>query len=153
MFYAKKKFRAIVCTAAVAMGLLFCSGSVMILGKTDTKTQDHAQVQSSAQKAIPEQTEIGIATYYGGAPRGKKLVLTAAHKFLPRGTILRVESLEGPHFKTIEVEISDRMPDWPVNRGRVIDLAKKSAIAMNPTFIRKGVLKVKLTVISMPTRR
>lgn len=150
MFYAKKKFRAIACTAAVVFGLMFFFKSSVILGKT--KNKNNAQVQSSAQKAIPGTTETGIATYYDGAPRGKKLELTAAHKFLPRGTILRVESLEGPHFKTIEVEISDRMPDWPVNRGRVIDLAKKSAIAMNVAFIRKGVLKVKLIVISMPIR-
>ncbi|HRY60036.1 MAG TPA: septal ring lytic transglycosylase RlpA family protein [Patescibacteria group bacterium] len=151
----KKKIRAIVCATVILLGFLFIASSSDAFGKTKPKSS--AQTQPSVQKANPAakkkeeaKTEVGVAKYYDGAPKGKKRELTAAHKSLPKGTIVRVESLESGDFKTIEVEINDCLPDTPASRGTVIDLAKQSAIAMNPAFIRKGVLKVKLTVIEQP---
>jgi len=149
MLKTKTQFRVFVCTAIILIVSLFIPKSNVTFGKTTevTITRVDEKIQPNAQKEVQPQTETGKAKYYSGAPKGKRLTLTAAHKTLSKGTIVKVESLEGDKFKPIEVEITDRLPDIPINKGTIIDLSKEAAIAMNPNFIRKGVLKVKLTVI------
>jgi hypothetical protein len=97
----------------------------------------------------PAFTETGKATYYDYKVTGKKRELTAAHKYLPRGTILKVEAIgpEAGTYQTIEVEVNDRLPNILANEGTVIDLTKKAAIAMNPKFVSRGKISVRLTEI------
>ena len=66
--------------------------------------------------------------------------LTAAHKSLPFGTLVRVTNLENN--KQIVVKINDR---GPFVAGRVIDLSKKAAEEID--MIRQGVVEVKLEVL------
>jgi rare lipoprotein A (peptidoglycan hydrolase) len=72
----------------------------------------------------------GKATYYGSALHGNKTAsgdtfdmyaMTAAHKTLPFGTIVRVTNLANGEY--IDVEINDRGPYGP---GRVIDLSSSA---------------------------
>jgi len=83
--------------------------------------------------------EIGEASWYGPGFHGRKTAngerfdtyeLTAAHKTLPFGTILRVTNLENNLF--IVVRVNDR---GPYIRGRIIDLSRaaKDAIGMGGT--------------------
>ena len=92
--------------------------------------------------------ERGHASWYGGQFHGRrtasgenynKYALTAAHKTLPFGTIVRVRSLK--HGREVDVRINDR---GPFAKGRVIDLSQAAAEALGLTSI--GVAEVSLNV-------
>lgn len=95
------------------------------------------------------QTQTGKASFYAdkfeGHPtasgeRYKHNKLTAAHKTLPFGTVVRVTNLANG--STVEVKINDR---GPYIEGRVIDLSKSAAEKLG--FINLGVTDVKLEVV------
>lgn len=76
-------------------------------------------------------TQEGKATWYGGKFHGRKTAsgerfdthkLTAAHKTLPFGTIVRVTNLNNN--RSVDVRVNDRGPFAP---GCVIDLSKAAA--------------------------
>jgi rare lipoprotein A len=82
----------------------------------------------------PEQpffTQAGTASWYGGRHHGRKTAsgerfnmnaLTAAHRTLQMGTVLRITNLDNG--RTANVRINDRGPYAP---GRVIDLSAAAA--------------------------
>jgi len=88
----------------------------------------------------------GKASYYGKRFHGRKTAsgerfdmykLTAAHRKLALGTIVKVTNLENDRF--VIVVINDR---GPYIRGRDIDLSKGAAKQIG--MVRKGVVKVKI---------
>ncbi len=94
-------------------------------------------------------TQYGIATYYSDLFDGrktssgeiyKKTELTAAHKSLPYGTIVRVTRLDNK--KSIKVRINDR---GAFNKGRIVDLSKLAAQRLG--MIDDGKANVKLEVL------
>lgn len=91
----------------------------------------------------------GIASWYGSVLHGHKTAsgetfdeteLTAAHKTLPLGTVVRVTDLHSR--RSVIVRINDRGVLAP---GRVIDLS--SAAAEQLGILRAGTASVKLEVI------
>lgn len=95
------------------------------------------------------QTQTGKASFYADKFEGhptasgakyKHNKLTAAHKTLPFGTIVKVTNLANGN--TVEVEINDR---GPYVEGRVIDLSKSAAEQL--AFVNLGVADVKLEVV------
>lgn len=104
----------------------------------------------AAEPAPAEQasfTEEGIASFYGKAHQGKRTAagerfdmtdLTAAHRTLPFGTIVRVTNLNNG--KMVKARINDRGPHV---KGRVIDLSMAAARAVG---IRDGLAHVRLEV-------
>lgn len=91
----------------------------------------------------------GLASYYGEGFDGKKTAsgeifnkmdLTAAHKFLPFGTLLKVTNLSNN--KTVVVKVNDR---GPFVEGRILDLSYKAAQELG--FLDEGVAYVRVTVI------
>jgi rare lipoprotein A len=95
------------------------------------------------------QTQTGKASFYADKFEGhptasgekyKHSKLTAAHKTLPFGTIVRVTNLANG--SSVEVKINDR---GPYIEGRVIDLSKSAAEKLG--FINLGVTDVKLEVV------
>jgi len=97
--------------------------------------------------------QVGKASWYSGNDRGGKITasgerysmnkLTAAHKTLPLGSIVRVTCLKNN--KSVVVRINDR---GPFIKGRVIDLSKKAAAQLN--MLNAGVVKVKIEVLTKP---
>jgi rare lipoprotein A len=92
--------------------------------------------------------ERGRASWYGGRFHGQrtasgepydKYALTAAHKTLPFGTIVRVRSLKLG--REVDVRINDRGPFAP---GRVIDVSQAAAEALGLTSA--GVADVSLNL-------
>ena len=92
--------------------------------------------------------ERGHASWYGGQFHGRrtasgenydKYALTAAHKTLPFGTIVRVRSLKLG--REVDVRINDRGPFAP---GRVIDVSQAAAQALG--LLGAGVAEVSLNV-------
>lgn len=91
----------------------------------------------------------GNASWYGPGFNGKKTAsgeifnmnkLTAAHKKLDFGTIVRVTNLNNN--KRVIVIINDR---GPFAKGRIIDLSKKAALTID--MINDGVVPVKIELL------
>jgi rare lipoprotein A (peptidoglycan hydrolase) len=94
-------------------------------------------------------TETGIASWYGEKFEGRYTSsgeiyrldsLTAAHKKLPFGTLVRVTNLKNDSI--VVVKITDRLPQ---NSKRCIDLTPRAARQLN--FVNSGLTKVKIEVI------
>lgn len=91
-------------------------------------------------------TETGKASYYGQKFNGRKTAsgerfrnsaLTAAHKTLPFGTVVKVTNLRNG--KSVKVRINDR---GPFVAGRIVDLSASAARKID--LHREGVGKVKV---------
>jgi len=92
----------------------------------------------------------GKASWYGTTAHGKqtangeiysRYALTAAHKSLPFGTIVRVHNLQNG--KHVLVRINDR---GPFVQGRVVDVSFKAAQILE--MVHTGVVPVHLEIIS-----
>jgi rare lipoprotein A len=93
--------------------------------------------------------EKGIASYYGMSFEGRRTSsgeilrndsLTAAHKTLKFGTIVKVTNTKND--SVVVVKINDRLPK---SSSRVIDLTLRAAKKLN--FIRAGLAPVTLEII------
>jgi rare lipoprotein A len=96
------------------------------------------------------QTEFGTASYYGidfhGKPTASGQIysqnkLTAAHKTLPLGTLVKVTNTKNN--KSVYVRINDR---GPFVKGRVIDLSTKAAELLG--YRNSGTAHVKIEVVN-----
>lgn len=97
-------------------------------------------------------TEVGLASYYADKYHGRTTAngetfdmnaLTAAHRTLRFGTLVRVTQLENN--RSVIVRINDR---GPFIEGRVIDLSRAAAEQLQIT--RAGLAKVKVEIIPPP---
>ncbi len=97
--------------------------------------------------------ETGIASWYGHPYHGRASAsgeiydmetLTAAHRTLPFGTMVRVQNLENG--REVDVRINDR---GPFVEGRIIDLSH--AAAQQIGMLGPGTAKVRLRVVSLPS--
>lgn len=93
--------------------------------------------------------EQGRASWYGLAAHGKQTAngeiynrnaLTAAHKQLPFGSVVRVKNLKNG--KHVLVRINDR---GPFVKGRVVDLSRRAADILNMT--ESGVVPVSFEMV------
>jgi rare lipoprotein A len=92
---------------------------------------------------------LGMASYYAGNLHGRKTAsgetyhkdkLTAAHRFLPFGTRLKVINLENG--REVQVRINDR---GPFVQGRIVDLSYAAARELQ--MIDQGVVRVRVVQI------
>jgi rare lipoprotein A len=112
-------------------------------------------VDAQAAGVSAGHTQKGIASYYHNSLHGRKTAsgqiynknkLSAAHKTLPLGTKVRVTDVKTG--REIVVRINDR---GPFVKGRVIDLSRSAAKELG--IIQRGVAKVEVEVLSVPSRR
>ncbi len=91
----------------------------------------------------------GIASFYATKFHGRKTAngetydmhdLTAAHRTLPFGTVVRVTNLKNE--KTVQVRINDR---GPFVKNRIIDLSYAAAQKLD--MVRSGTARVRLEVL------
>jgi rare lipoprotein A len=97
----------------------------------------HAQIQTGKASFYANSFE-GRPTASGEKYRANKL--TAAHKTLPFGTIVKVTNLANK--ESVNVTINDR---GPFVAGRVIDLSKSAAKKLK--FFTQGVAEVSIEVV------
>lgn len=99
--------------------------------------------------------QYGKASWYGKKFHGRKTAngerydmygMTAAHKNLPFGTILRVTNMKNK--RSVVVRVNDR---GPFVEGRVIDLTHSAAQKLE--MLGPGVVSVKLEAIGGPKQR
>ena len=102
--------------------------------------------------AMAQITEVGVASFYADKFDGKTTAsgetfsqkkLTAAHRTLPFGTVVRVTNLDNNI--SVDVTVNDR---GPFVDKRIIDLSKAAAEKLK--FVSKGTASVKVEVISLP---
>jgi rare lipoprotein A len=103
--------------------------------------------------SVENYPQYGNASWYGGPLHGKKTAsgerfdmysFTGAHRELPFGTIIRVTNLRNG--KEVYIKVNDR---GPFVKGRIVDLSHAAAKAIG--FYRRGVIRVKIEVISLPS--
>lgn len=103
--------------------------------------------------SIPGDRTTGTAAYYSDALHGRKTAsgekynknkLTAAHRELPFGTIVKVTNMANK--QSVKVRINDRGPFG--KNSRIIDLSRKAAEQID--MIRAGVIQVQIEIISIP---
>ncbi len=142
----KLKIVFIITLTAVSVGFIG-------FGDTSASENNGAAKITVSRDAEPSMTTVSFtqmgvmtASWYGPRFHGKttangeqynQLALTAAHKFLPFGTILQVTNLRNG--KNVIVRINDR---GPYVEGRDLDLSKGTALALG--MINRGVIKVKV---------
>jgi rare lipoprotein A len=103
---------------------------------------------STRAKPSPAWNETGIASWYGIPYHGRRAAngeiydmnqLTAAHRTLPFGTMVRVTS--ETNGKSVTVRITDR---GPFIDGRIIDLSREAAKRID--MLGPGIMQVRLEV-------
>jgi rare lipoprotein A len=96
--------------------------------------------------------EVGIASWYGPGFHGNLTAngevydmheISAAHKTLPFGTVVRVVEIETG--RSVVVRINDR---GPFIEGRIIDLSRGAADALG--IVDKGITQVGLRIVRWP---
>ena len=129
--------------------------------RTPVDTPDRVDNSVDASQAPADTTdtaglkelERGQASWYGPRFHGRRTAsgerydqhaLTAAHKTLPFGTLVRVRSLVTG--KEVDVRVTDR---GPFVRGRVIDVSRAAAQALG--MMGLGVKQVSLHIIESAT--
>lgn len=154
------------CLAAMMLGfsgLALAQGSIQtVIGIPEataleaTETADPGGERMPAQPSSMEPgvqaTSEGYASFYSARFRGRRTAsgerydptaLTAAHRTLPFGTWVRVQSLPGG--REVKVRINDRGPSVS---GRVIDLSRAAAEALG--MVRSGEQAVRIQVLKAP---
>ena len=132
---------------------VFSAMLMPLLLTVSAAAQDAEVTNDSADAAvqIDEETEIGsgMASYYGNELAGNRTAsgerfnpgeLTAAHRTLPFGSMVRVTNTS--NCDSVVVRINDR---GPFSHGRVIDVSHAAAreIGMH----RSGTARVKLALL------
>jgi len=117
--------------------LLLLIGTCTVLDGCAARRHDHPGVEE------------GLASWYGPGYHGRTAAdgsrfnqrkLTAAHRVLPFGTVVRVTNLENG--RDVKVRITDR---GPFVEGRIIDLSKKAAKKLK--MKEQGVARVRIEVL------
>lgn len=92
----------------------------------------------------------GMASFYGDEFQGRltsngevfdQTLLTAAHRSLPFGTLLKVTNLRNG--RAVTVRVNDRGPFAP---GRILDLSRSAAERLD--MVRDGVARVSIAVLN-----
>jgi len=103
-------------------------------------------------EARPVSTETGLASWYGGVYDNRRgsngeiynmHAMTAAHRTLPLGTVVRVTNLKTE--RSAVVRITDR---GPFVRGRILDLSEQAAKQTDVWM--PGVAMVRVDVLHTP---
>jgi rare lipoprotein A len=115
------------------------------------------QAPALAELSLPPKrllTWTGKASWYGARFHGRPTAfgevydmnaMTAAHAYLPPGSIIRVTSLRTGVSRV--VRINDRGPYWP---GRELDLSFRAASQLG--IIESGVARVRIELLEVPRK-
>jgi rare lipoprotein A len=118
--------------------------------EVEEETAPEPFVEPSQPRAPPVSAETGFASFYHAAFHGRRTAsgetfnrhaLTAAHKTLPFGTLVRVINLRNE--RSVIVRVNDR---GPLAKSRVIDVTPRAARELG--FLAYGVTRVKLEVMA-----
>jgi rare lipoprotein A len=135
---------------ARARALLLVAVAVAVTGAVLLGCATDAEARRPAPPA--GHVETGRASYYGPSFNGRRTAsgerydprkMTAAHKSLPLGTVIRVTRLEnGADGPSVEVRVNDRCG---CTHGRVVDLSRAAAELLH--MLNAGVVPVRVEIL------
>jgi len=134
---------------ALALGILALLAPAACRKKHKSARTPHAPVPARPRPKIGW-TETGVASWYGIPYHGRQAAngeiydmneLTAAHRTLPFGAIVKVTSLASS--ASVTVRITDR---GPFVGDRIIDLSRQAARQID--MIGPGIMKVRLQIVA-----
>lgn len=125
-----------------------------LLDPAALETLDRAALDAFGRAAHPRPKpyQVGMASYYGKRFHGRRTAngerfnmykLTAAHRALPHGTLLRVTNVKNG--RCVRVKVNDR---GPYIKGRVLDVSYQAARELG--MVHDGVAKVEIDVLGRP---
>lgn len=136
----------------VITAILVVAFGVAVPLQVTTLKPTKAEATVVPQIRVHRPPEYGVASWYGYREAGKLTAsgavfhpdeLTAAHRWLPLGTKVRVTRLDT--HRSVVVTINDR---GPYVGGRVIDLSP--AAAHDLAMMQKGLIRVRIDVLTEP---
>jgi rare lipoprotein A len=147
-------FKSRLVAFSVLLALLSCAPAPIYRAgparETAAPQSDPVKKNEKPAAEWPLTTVTGIASYYGKEFHGRKTAngetfdmnaMTAAHRTLPFGTMVRVTNLSND--QSVTVRINDR---GPFIKGRIIDLSYGAA----KTIDLLSIGQVKLEVLKYP---
>jgi rare lipoprotein A len=143
----KLTMQIVVAFIVIVFSFSACSANVRF-SKT-TNADSVKTIQAQKDKNNPNLAIRWRCSYYGKKFHGRKTAngetfdmyqLTAAHKTLPFGTVLRVTNLDNQ--KTVTVRINDR---GPFVKNRVLDLSYAAAKEID--LIKNGTAKIEAEIV------
>ena len=102
-------------------------------------------------------TQTGIASWYSpnslsartaSGERTSRRALTAAHRSLPFGSVVRVTNLR--NCRKVTLVVNDRGPYAPRERQRILDVSRPAALALG--MQKEGVIPIRLEAYSAGRR-
>lgn len=136
----------------VVTAVLVVAAGVAVPLHVTTLKPKKAEATIVPQIRVHRPPEYGVASWYGYKEAGKLTAsgavfhpdeLTAAHRWLPLGTKVKVTRLDTQ--RSVVVTINDR---GPYIGGRVIDLSPAAAHQL--AMIQKGLIRVRIDVLTEP---
>ena len=134
-------------------GVPACSWTVPLLVLAAAAILTACASHPAARAEGERRALFGFASYYGPGFHGKETAsgevfnqraMTAAHRTLPLGTVVRVTNLENQ--RTVVVRINDRGPyGRNFRNGTIIDVSRGAAQRLR--FIRDGLVRVRVDVL------
>lgn len=133
------------------------AGMIALSPKSEAKLPRALSKLSELPVQVPKwRPEVGLASWYGLECQNSLTAsgelfdmngFTAAHRDLPLGTRIRVTNLLNR--RSIILKVNDRGPD-PSLRGRLVDVSMAAAKKLG--FLKAGLARVEVRVISLPTK-
>ncbi len=143
------------CLRAVLVMILICgcaSSSKKTLHDTNPGLNDPRKAARLHHALESGAVQVGLASWYGPKFHGRSTAsgepfsmddISAAHKTLPFGTIVRITNLDNG--RSLEVRINDR---GPFVRDRILDLSRGAARSLGT--VGPGVARIELALVSWP---
>lgn len=133
----------------IILSILSCSANPRFRAGNIDRSRNNDNKKSTGL----EKVQYGVSSYYGPKFHGKPTAngeifdmykISAAHRYLPLGTIIQVRNLDNN--KTLRIRINDR---GPFVNNRVLDCSYAAALKLG--FVEQGTANIKLVVIEMGT--
>ncbi len=146
----KKVFKTVIVVFTALLFLQSCASSVRFSSvNTGVSASKKTSQEKPGNPAAPGETYRGFASYYADKFDGRTTAngeifnqneLTAAHKTLPFGTVLKVTNIKSN--RSVIVRVNDR---GPFAEGRILDLSRRAAEELD--IIRAGIAEVEIVVL------
>ena len=135
---------------ATLLGMLLGFSSITMIATSPEPSEAQHKAAGKVAGTVAPKEQTGTAVYYSDKLVGRPLTsgekydknaLTAAHRTLPLGTIVKVTNLKNN--KSVVVRINDRGPHGP--KTEIIDVSGRAAQELD--MVKDGRAKVKVEVV------
>ena len=136
----------------IVAGVLACSlasAELVLCQRADRSNALASEAPAEKASEFRKAKQTGLAAFYHMAFQGRRTAsgesfdqdqLTAAHKTLPFGTLVRIINLKNK--KSVIVRVNDR---GPMHADRVIDVTRRAAALLG--FLNQGMTRVALEIL------